>query len=449
MATYYYGDQPGYGTSAEENAATSGQAMSQSNSTTAARSSNNPDDYAYLYNNSNSGNGSNADNSTADDIGNQGDNGGVVKGDAGGNGTGGSGGQPGGGEQANNGNDGNANGGENGNGGGDDLGASPGGNGDGDSTGGIDLGGIIGGGDGSGGSGGLGQILDPVTGIVDDATSGNLGGLDLGNLGLDNLGLDNLGLGNIGSTVGQTLGNVTSPVGNLVGAFVDQGNSILDTVGNTAGLSNTTDALTSVIDSLGADNIGTNGGGLIADVVNLPQDVLTGGDLGDSVANILNDGASTIGGELPSLAPSLLQDLGSPLISADFGSDGQSAGSHLIEADVGPQQDNGLILNALAQPDNGANHAVEANVGNGPNIIDANLLNGGDAIAIPALGNLGADSLTGLLDGSTGSGSSGASGSDSVISVADVADLGDITAANITDFGGDQPNNSSLVQGLI
>ncbi len=283
-----------------------------------------------------------------------------------------------------------------------------------------------------------GELLAPVTSLVATVCSGNLDALAPG-----------LGVGDLGRTVDACLDKVTEPAGNLGGAVVNEAGSVLHTVGDTAGLPHTTQALSCIIDSLGIGNIGTSGGGLVADIVNLPQDILSGGSITGSIGGILDSAANTVN-ELPGLVPSLLDDLGSPLISGNLGSDGQAPGSHLIEADVGQQQSNGLILDLLAQPDNGPHHAVEANVGNGPNLIDANLLNGGDALGIPALNGIGLDSLTGLLGETALPDLGGSTGAAPLAIVDDVMATLDI--GGLLDIGSIQTasnNNGSLLHGLL
>lgn len=235
------------------------------------------------------------------------------------------------------------------------------------------------------------EPLDPVTNLVAEVCDGNLQTLDPG-----------LGVGELGDTCASCVDKVAGPAGDLAGSVVEAGSSTLMTVGDALGLSNTTQGIACVLDSLGIGNIGSHtGGGVVADIVNLPHDILSGANIGTSIGNILSDAAITVGDEVPGLPIVLLKDLGTPLLGLNLDDDGQSSsGSYVASADVGPQQDNGLLINLLA-PGGQSGHAADANVIEGRSVVDANLLNSGEAITFPALGGIGTDSLEGLLGGST------------------------------------------------
>jgi hypothetical protein len=360
---------------------------------------------------------------------------------------------------------------------GGDGNAGPGGSGDTGAVGGVDAGagdggdtGANGGVDAGAGNGGdtgtdggvdadAGDGDNPVAGIADidgllDPAAGLIASLGANASGTLDLGLAGLGLDEIGGIGSGALDSAMPAVGALAGSVGDLGGSLLQTVGNTVGLPLTGTALDNFVDSLGLGNIGSDdGGGLIADVVNLPHDILDGGDIGDLTANILTDASDTIGTELADLVPSLLGDLGSPLINGDVAGDGDSSGSNIVNAGVGPQDDGGILLDVFTQKGSGSGDTGNVNVLDGPQLVNLDALNGSDSIILPALGGVDADSLNGLLgESSTGTGGAeGEAGATATLGIVDDV-IADLDVDGLFDIGPIQTSsnqNGSLIQGLV
>ena len=202
------------------------------------------------------------------------------------------------------------------------------------------------------------------------------------------------------------------PVVNLANGAGDEVNGLVDSVAHKLDVPFLGHAITDVTDAVGLGAIGEAGAGgqsnLLTDVVSLPNEVLHGNDPINAVGNIVDDVGDVVGnGHLNNIVEAIHQDGTFPLINASVDGDDQSGGSkHLVDADVGPQQNDGLIANVLAPSDDGSHHAVEANVvqvgSDGPQLVNADLLNSGDHFQFPNLGGQGADGLIGALAGGGG-----------------------------------------------
>lgn len=239
-------------------------------------------------------------------------------------------------------------------------------------------------------------------------------------------------------------GTLLQPIADSVNDFVLEVHRELVELGSPE-LSQTAQAIVKLGESIGPGYIGetpnpdghTN---LVTDVVNAPGDILAG-DLDNVVSNIGNDltqiheHASDLkdvlifGPDPANPLPGIIDGVGealssTPLLSLNGGNSassgllsgiigdlsGSSSSNHLIDIGIGqPQGGQGLLFDILAGPSGGSHNPIELNlldVGpTGPTLIDLGVLTN---LALPALGNLAADSLVGnLLGGILGSGGEG------------------------------------------
>jgi hypothetical protein len=286
---------------------------------------------------------------------------------------------------------------------------------------------ILGSGNGDGESGGVSHLLGNVTGLLDPVLGGQHDGSDSGLLGalpLDGLGLQDLSVGD---------GGALQPVGGIANVAVDDVHTVSEIVGHTLGVPNLTHAITGTGEATGLGNINIPDGGhdIVTDVLNAPNDLLVDGDSPVGVVeNLVHDVNGFAANEpLSGIVQGALTDLPSPLVNVAADGDGPGGTQHVVNVDVGPQQDNGLIADVLVPNDDGPHHAVEANVltTGGPQVVNADLLNGGDALQFPNLGGQGADGLVGAVTstvlGSVTGGGEEAHGS-GLGGVLDVVDLG-------------------------
>jgi len=301
-----------------------------------------------------------------------------------------------------------------------------------------------------GGSSGLpviGELLNH--GTQSDSSSGlpiigdllNLGGD--GSSGLPVVGdLLDLGGHGAGSTL-QLAGpdGALQPILNAANTLVLDFHSELETLSHDLGLAFVFHGVTDLGEAIGLGRIGTttNPDGhtnLLTDVLNAPGSILDGGltqtvaHLGADLSDIINSASElkdfVIFGSNPqdptNPIPELITGLGNdlqhiPLLTINGGNNandggilggilGNIAGSstgHLLDLVVGPQQDNGLVLNLLSQPQAGPHHTAEVNavdVGpTGPHLADLGVLTGLDSFHIPGLNGTGTDGLVGNLLG--------------------------------------------------
>ena len=254
-----------------------------------------------------------------------------------------------------------------------------------------------------------------------DVGPGNLG---LGDLGLGSLGLGDIGLGNGESTPGTGstpldlagAGTTPQPVFDVANAVIKDVHYTLEVLSHEVGLQNAIHGVTNLGETIGLGEIGAAPGAdgssnLITDTLNLPGDIVSG-NLNGGISNISHDlidtvhGVSAIvntvlfdgphGNDLSNPVPEIISGLGNslqnlPLLTIDNGTTGgllggvigdlsHSSSGHLVDADVGPQQSNGLVLDLLAgQSSDGHTASVNAvDVGpNGPHLADLGLLTGG------------------------------------------------------------------------
>jgi hypothetical protein len=262
----------------------------------------------------------------------------------------------------------------------------------------------------------LQPILDTVNGIAPDATG--LFGTESDNTGTspvlhDLIALpDNAGLDQIAPVVGAD---------GLVSDVLAAPASILD--GNLGG---TVDHIASDVTDTANGLLGSDGGGLlsgvtdaspVSDLIGNPVSGLTTGPVSDLVTSPVSDLTSPVSHLLGSTDGDLH---GTPLLTVNGGNNAGDGGllggvvgstdspssSQLINADVGPQQSNGLGVDLLSQ-DSGAHNTADVNAVDtqpgSPQLGELGLLTGGsDAINLPSLGDSGTGSGigTGNLTGS-------------------------------------------------
>jgi hypothetical protein len=304
-------------------------------------------------------------------------------------------------------------------------------------------------GDANGGTGN--SESGPLDGILSDPT-GALGSISsLGSV---------IGLGNIGSSSTGTTGDTSpleiagsgtplQPLFEGVNSLIRDFHSDLRNAGAEAGLFETVHGVTTLGDIIGVGNIGATsaGGGnhnLVTDILNAPGDVLNG-DLGGVINNIGSDltnifdsvnhvANSVIFGvdpsnPIPGILEGVLEDIHHvPLLTVNGGNNADDGGllggivgdlthsstGHLIDADIGPEQNNGQAIDLLSAPTSGQHHTIEVNAvdvgANGPHLADLGLLTGTSGLAlpslftVPALGGAGTDGLAGNLLGGSGTG---------------------------------------------
>ena len=232
------------------------------------------------------------------------------------------------------------------------------------------------------------------------------------------------------------------PIVNAVNTEIKDVHALLEVLAHETGTQNLIHGVTSLGETVGLGQIGVvppaadGHSNLLTDVIDAPHTVLDGGGLGGLISQLGGDLTDVVTQAnvlvdtllIPSSTPdplnpipSLIQELGHdlqslPLLSVNGGNNdgdggllggivgnltGSSTG-HLIDASVGPQQDNGLVANLLSQPEAGPHNAVQVSAidtgPSGPHLADLGLLTGGlDNIHLPNLGGAGTDSLTGSL----------------------------------------------------
>jgi hypothetical protein len=195
------------------------------------------------------------------------------------------------------------------------------------------------------------------------------------------------GITNLGETVGLGfIGNAHEPNGAT--------NTITDTLNLPSELAN--GDLNAVVTNLGTD---------LTQVVNavseLKDAVIFGADPLNPVGDIIRD----VGSDLQNI-PLLSVNGGNNtndggLLGGFVGSLNDPSSGHLVDLDVGPQQNShGLNLNLLSQPDTGAQHplsvsAIDVAPGS-PQLLDLGVLTGG-TYGLPSLGGTGSGGLLGSL----------------------------------------------------
>lgn len=258
---------------------------------------------------------------------------------------------------------------------------------------------------GLGGNGEGGGLIGTVTAPLDPILSG----LGLGTGEGDGNGNGLLGLGNL--DIGPD--GLLKPVADTLNDVGDEAHGLLGNVLDQLDLSHTGDALTQLTSSTGLGSIGETGSNgesnLLTDVLSLPNDVLHGDDPVGAVGQIVEDVGDVVGnGHLGALADGIQADGVFPLLDLSADGDNTSGAKHLADVDIGPQQNDGLVANVIAPEDDGTHHAIEANVvkvaPDGPQLVNADLLNSSDQFQFPNLGGLGTDGLVGALTGGSSGG---------------------------------------------
>ncbi len=283
----------------------------------------------------------------------------------------------------------------------------------------------------------LDQLLNGLPVIGNAEAGGILSGLDLGNLGLGDLGLGTIGGTQAPGTTPLDLagaGTLPQPIFDAVNALIKDVHVQLETLSHQTGTADLVHSITNLGETVGLGEIGlapaANGASnLITDTLNLPGDILSG-NLNGGISNIGHDLTDTIhattgvvdallhGNDPTNPLPEIINGLGStlqtlPLLSVNGGNNGgllggvigdlsHSSSGHLVDADVGPQQSNGLVFDLLSAPSNDG-HTASVNAVDvgpaGPHLLDLGLLTGSGSDGLA--GNLlGGDH--GLLGGVAG-----------------------------------------------
>jgi hypothetical protein len=214
-------------------------------------------------------------------------------------------------------------------------------------------------------------------------------------------------------------GTTLQPVFDAANSAIKEVHFEMELLSHETGTSDIVHAVTGLGETVGLGEIGaapapdgpTN---LVTDVLNLPGDLLSGNldgiisNLSSDLTDIVNAVATLkdsviFGGDPVNPVPELINGLGGdlsslPLLSVDNGNGGlldgvvgdlsHSSSGHLADANIGPEQDDGLQINLLAAPEPGPSHTVDANVidvgPSGPNLAALGVLTGGDSL----VGNL-------------------------------------------------------------
>lgn len=267
----------------------------------------------------------------------------------------------------------------------------------------------------------------PVDGLVNSilpveqshSNTGSLGDISavLSSLAPDHALLTDMGTH--GSTSPLPLagdGTLPQPVLDAANTLVLDVHSELEILSDQTGVPAIVHGITNLGETVGLGKLGdapapdgpTN---LLTDVLNAPGDLLSG-DLNGVISNVGHDLSDVINAvsslkdvlvfghdDALNPIPEILDGVGSalsstPLLTLNGGNNaddggllggivgdlGHSSSGHLVDADVGPEQQNGLVLDLLAPHEAGPHHAVEVNgvdVGqNGPHLLDLGLITG-------------------------------------------------------------------------
>ena len=307
-----------------------------------------------------------------------------------------------------------------------------------------------------------------------------IGNADAGSI-LSGLDLNDLGLAPVSSAAGTTTapldlvgsGTTLQPVADAANALIKDVHYTLEALSHKVGLPNVVHTVTDLGEIIGLGEIGSppaadGHSNLISDTLNLPGDILSGNlnggiaNVGHNLTNIIDGTASIVntalfdgvyGNDPTNVLPEVLTGIGNtlqtlPLLTVNGGNNANSgliggivgdlshsSSGHLIDADVGPQQSDGLVFDLLSAP-SGDGHTASVNavdVGpSGPHLLDLGLLTGDGITGLPALSG-GTDGLVGnvlgdhgllggsLLGGVTGGAAPTAAVTALVVEVADIA----------------------------